>query len=300
MTNSVNKKRRVLVLGGTGMLGHKLVQRLEGPHEVWCTVRTGFDEVERFGIYTAGRTIENVSVERETDLRRAIEASRPDVVVNAVGIIKQLPSSKDVITTLTVNSILPHRLAQLGEEYGFHLVCISTDCVFSGERGNYSETDPADALDLYGRSKNIGEVTAGNCLTIRTSIIGRELATAHSLVEWFLSNRGAKVKGYANAIYSGFPTVVFADILSELLQRESYLTGLFHVSSDPIDKYELLRMIDREFGAGVEIERFEDFRIDRSLDSTRFRQATGFAPLPWDEMVRLMAADAAPYASWRQ
>jgi len=300
MMNNVKERKRILILGATGMLGHKLVQCLEPTLEVWSTIRSNYEHVKKYGLFVPEKTIETVNVENETDLRRAIETSDPDVVINAVGIIKQLPSSKDVVATLTVNSILPHRLKQLSDEYGFYLVCVSTDCVFGGDKGNYREDDPADALDLYGRSKNIGEVTEGNCLTLRTSIIGRELGSSHSLVEWFLNNRGRTVKGFTNAIYSGFPTVVFADILLELLLRETPLTGLYHVSSEPINKYELLSLVNREYDAGAEIVPFDDFRIDRSLDSTRFRSETGFTPPKWEEMIRRMAADETPYDAWRQ
>ena len=297
---NLNKRKRILVLGGTGMLGHKLVQYLAREHDVQCTIRKGFESVSRYGIFQPETTMENVNVENEEDLRRAIQAVEPDFVINAAGIIKQLPSSKDVITTLNVNSILPHRLEEFSGDFGFNLICISTDCVFEGTKGNYREDDPADALDLYGRSKNIGEVAGDKCLTIRTSIIGRELQSNHSLVEWFLSNRGKHVNGFVNAIYSGFPTVVFADIILDLLRREAPLNGLYHVSSDPINKFELLELVNREFNAGVQIKPFEDFSIDRSLDSSRFRAATGFVPPKWPEMIKRLAADTTPYDLWRR
>lgn len=288
------------MIGGTGMLGHKLVQTLENGFDTWATIRGSFDRVERFGIFQKDRTIENVNVEDSESLRRAIEQARPDAVINAVGVIKQLPTANDTITTLTINSILPHRLSQLSTEFGFRLITVSTDCVFSGEKGNYTEDDLPDAYDLYGKSKNLGEVAGERCLTIRTSIIGRELGSAHSLIEWFLGNRGGTVKGFANAIYSGFPTVVFADIISDLLLNHPDLNGLYHISSDPISKYELLRLVNESYGAGIDVERFEDFRIDRSLDSSRFREKTGFMPSNWKQMIERMAADPTPYDSWRK
>lgn len=281
------------------MLGHKLVQVLGSRHETWATIRGKFSDVEHFLFFEDDQTIENVDVTNEKAVRRAINSARPDVVVNAVGVIKQMPESGDVVTTLSVNSIFPHRLAQLSDEYGFRLVCISTDCVFDGKKGNYNESDDPTALDLYGRSKNLGEVVTGNCITLRTSIIGRELASRHSLVEWFLSKRSEKVNGFVNAIYSGFPTVVFADIIENLIAEHPDLRGLYHVSSDAITKFDLLGLINEQYQANVEIERYEDFRIDRSLDSTKFREATGFKPRPWDEMIVEMAADPTPYDSWK-
>jgi dTDP-4-dehydrorhamnose reductase len=291
---------KVLVLGGNGMLGHKLVQQLGPQFDVWTTVRQSFETINRYRIFEEDKTFDRIDAEDPTQLEAVISKLLPDVVINAVGVIKQLPSSHDVITTLTVNSILPHRLAEFSRRFGFRLICVSTDCVFSGEKGMYAESDVADASDLYGRSKNLGEVTEVNCLTIRTSIIGRELASSHSMVEWFLSNRGGNVNGYVNAIYSGFPTIVFADIIAILLREHPDLHGLYHVSSEPINKFELLGIIDRAYGSNIHIDRFENFAIDRSLDSTRFQEATGFKPLPWPEMVDLMAGDATPYDAFRK
>ncbi len=289
---------RVLVFGAGGMLGHKLMQVLRSNHEVFGTVRGSAESLVPFA--PADRIIADVSVEDPNSIRRAIEKIKPDVVINAIGIIKQLPDSKNVITTLTVNSIFPHRLAELGKEFGFKLITISTDCVFSGSRGSYSEDDVPDATDLYGKSKNLGEVVGDNCLTLRTSIIGHELGTAHSLIDWFLSNRGGNVKGFANAIYSGFPTVVFAAIIDNLIRNHPNLAGLYHVSSDPVNKYDLLSLVNETYGSDVTIERDEEFRIDRSLDSTRFRNETGFAPGSWKEMIGMMADDAKIYSRWKQ
>ena len=288
---------RVLVFGAGGMLGHKLMQVLGANYEVFGTVRDATRKLEPFA--PGERLVVNVAVDDLDSIRRTIETVKPDVVINAIGIIKQLPDSKNVITTLTVNSIFPHRLAELGEEFGFRLIAISTDCVFSGSRGNYSEDDIPDAVDLYGRSKNLGEVVGDNCLTLRTSIIGHELGSAHSLIDWFLSNQGGKVKGYANAIYSGFPTVVFASIIDNLIRNHPKLSGLYHVSSNPISKYDLLTLVNNAYASDVAIERDEDFKIDRSLDSSRFRKETGFAPAPWSEMVDSMKTDAKIYGRWK-
>ena len=284
---------RVLVFGAGGMLGHKLMQVLGPGHDVFGTTRGETEQLERFA--DSAHLISQVSVEVPESIRTALETIRPEVVIDAIGIIKQLPDSKNVITTLTVNSIFPHRLAELSREFGFRLITISTDCVFSGSRGNYSEEDTPDAVDLYGKSKNLGEVAGENCLTLRTSIIGHELGSAHSLVDWFLSNRGGKVKGFANAIYSGFPTVAFAAIIDNLIRSHPKLSGLYHVSSDPISKYDLLGLINEAYSLNITIERDKEFRIDRSLDSTRFRTEVGFSPKSWNEMIDLMADDAEIY-----
>lgn len=290
---------KILVLGGTGMLGHKLVQEWSGRFEVWAAIRGQFADYEKYGIFERDRTIEGIDAMDFATIEAAIKKVKPDVVVNAIGIIKQLPSAKNTVLTLTVNSILPHKLAELAESKNFRLISVSTDCIFDGKKGNYADDDPSDAEDLYGKSKYLGEVAGRNCLTIRTSIIGRELESAHSLVEWFLSNRGAKIKGFTKAIYSGFPTIVLADIIADVLENHAALEGVYQVSSEPINKFDLTNLFNKYYDARIEIEADSDFQIDRSLNSDRFRSLTGFKPDTWEKMVEKMAADPTPYDEWR-
>lgn len=290
---------RILVFGASGMLGHKLVQELSPHAEIWGTVRGSAEPLARYGIFDISRIVPNIDVNDETSVLSAISETNPEVVINAIGVVKQLPSASDVIATLTINSIFPHRLARLSADFGFRLLTVSTDCVFDGVKGNYTESDKPNADDLYGKSKNLGEVTYGNALTLRTSIIGRELATRHSLVEWFLSNEGGSVNGFTNAIYSGFPTAILADIIKSLIFDHPELTGLYHVSSKPINKYELLKLIKTNFGSNIRIEPFDELRIDRSLDSTRFREDTGFRAQSWELMIERMASDPTPYNKWK-
>lgn len=282
------------------MLGHKLVQTWRDRFDVWTTLKGDYQEYEDLGIFERKKTFDRTDVENFEKIANVIEKIEPDVIFNAVGIIKQLPSSKNVIKTLTINSIFPHRLAEIVEKSGARLINISTDCVFDGKKGNYNEEDVSNATDVYGKSKNLGEVTGANCLTLRTSIIGREIRTRHSLVEWFLSNRGTKVKGFVNAIYSGFPTIVLAGIIADLIDNHKNLSGLYHVSAEPINKYDLLKLINEAYEAKVEIQPFDDFWIDRSLDSTKFRRETGFKTASWREMIKLMADDETPYDRWRK
>ena len=296
----LGSKMRVLIFGASGMLGHKLYQQMKTDFEVFATTRSDFDSIGPFVIFDRSSLIENIDVLDIESVRFAIERSKPDVVVNAVGLVKQLSESEDVFKTLSINSVFPQRLAALSNEFGFRLITVSTDCVFSGDKGNYSENDIADANDLYGISKFLGELKDENCLTIRTSIIGRELTTSHSLVEWFLSNRGKNVKGYVNAIYSGFPTITLAKIVSDIITEHLELNGVYHVSSDPINKFELLRLLNKYYRANAVIEPFEGFAIDRSLDSSAFRKATGFSPVFWEQMIEQMAADPAPYDKWKE
>lgn len=292
--------KKLLIVGGTGMLGHKLAQKLADRFVICTTIRGSFANVKRYGIFDSSHTVENIDVASPADLDRAIQQTEPAAVVNCVGVVKQVPGAQDAIQTVTINSILPHRLAELSSRHGFRLVLISTDCVYRGDRGNYSEVDVPDAVDLYGRSKILGEVDAPNVITIRTSLIGRELASAHGLIEWFLGNRGGTIKGFRHAIFSGFPTVVFADIIGNLLTSWPDLRGIYHVSSDPIDKFSLLCLANTAFNAGITIIPDDGLVIDRSLDSTRFRQATGFITPSWNDMMERMAADLTPYDEWRK
>lgn len=273
------------------MLGHKLAQEWRDMFDVYGTLRGGFGEFGRFGVIDRARVVEHVDVTDDIAVRNAVETIAPDVIFNAAGVIKQLPSSKNTVTALTVNSVFPHRLAEIAASLGARLVTVSTDCVFKGDRGMYRESDEPDAADLYGLSKRLGEVDAPGCLTLRTSIIGPELLTRHSLLEWFLSNEGGAVRGFRGAIYSGFPTVALARVIARILTEHRDLSGLYHVSSEPIDKFMLLSQIKAAYGARIGIEPDDDFRIDRSLDSTRFRDATGFQPPDWPELVATMAAD---------
>lgn len=281
------------------MLGHQLIRRWEKRFDVWATLRGEFSEFDAYGFYRREKTFDLVDVEDVEVIAGIIEKVRPQVIFNAVGIIKQVPTVQNVIRTLMINSVFPHQLAEIALNCGCRLINISTDCVFDGKRGNYTEEDLPNATDLYGKSKNLGEVIQKNCLTIRTSIIGRELKTSHSLLEWFLGNRGKRVSGFRKAIYSGFPTSVLADIIGDLIERFPDLDGLFHISSEPINKYELLKLVREEFDVDIEIEPFDDFFIDRSLDSTKFRKRTGFQPLDWRTMVRQMAQDWEIYEKWR-
>jgi dTDP-4-dehydrorhamnose reductase len=291
---------KILVIGGGGMLGHKLVQTFNDQFDVWTTLKRKFSDYEKYGIFDENKTIEAVDIEEFESVENVVKKIKPQVIINAVGIIKQLPSSKNVVKTLSINSIFPHKLVEVADRYSAKLIQISTDCVFDGEKGNYTEEDVSNATDVYGKSKNLGEIVGANCLTLRTSIIGRELQTSHSLVEWFLSSRGKKIKGFSNAIYSGFPTIVLADIIADLIHNHKDVAGLYHVSSEPINKLELLKLLNKAYRAEVEIEPFDDFRIDRSLDSSKFRQETGFSPASWEKMIERMTNDPTPYQKWRK
>jgi dTDP-4-dehydrorhamnose reductase len=290
---------KVLVLGGTGMLGHKLWQTLRKRHDTWVTVRAPAASLRRFGdLFDPARTVDGVAADAFATVARALDAVRPAVVVNAIGIIKQDPAATDPVPAITVNALFPHLLAEYCSAAGTRLVHVSTDCVFAGDRGPYAEADRPDAEDLYGRSKLLGEVDRPGCLTLRTSIIGRELEGQYGLVEWFLAQRGS-VRGYTHAVFSGLPTALLASTVADILDRFPQLTGLYHVAAAPINKYDLLGLLRKAYDVPVTIEPFDGVRVNRSLNDGRFRSATGFAPPPWTELVRLIAEDPTPYDKWR-
>jgi dTDP-4-dehydrorhamnose reductase len=283
---------RVLILGGTGMLGHKLCQTLGSQFDVFATFRSAAPSLP--AVFARVTPLENVDVTRAAQVRSIISDTHPDVVVNAVGIIKQVAEAKDPIPSIAVNSLLPHQLAALAAANGAKLIHVSTDCVFSGSRGAYRENDVPDPVDLYGRSKLLGEVDSP-CLTLRTSIIGRELRTRVGLLEWFLAQAGRSVRGFNGAIYSGLTTAALADVFSNLIHRDVPLSGLWHVSSEPITKYQLLVMINEAFDANIRIEQDEEFQCDRSLESARFWQEVNLPRPTWTEMIRALAKDTTPY-----
>jgi dTDP-4-dehydrorhamnose reductase len=278
----------VLVLGVSGMLGSTAFNILsENPDlNVYATARNP-DVGRYFSDRLAKNIIYGIDVEQHDSLVRAIATSKPKVIVNCVGLVKQLSTADNPLFALPLNSMLPHRLLGLCDAIGSRLIHISTDCVYSGTKGGYSETDPPDAQDLYGRSKAIGEVVAENAVTLRTSIIGHELGGARSLLNWFLSQND-DVKGFTRAIFSGLPTVELSRVIRDVVIPNSKLSGLFHVASEPINKYDLLTMIAEVYGKRIVIKPSDELVIDRTLNATRFLSATSYRPAPWPELVRSM------------
>ena len=281
---------RVLVLGASGMLGNaafRLFAESDG-FDVVGTVR-GERSRKFFPVSLQSALISGVDVENIDSLMRVFGDTKPDLVINCIGLVKQLAEADDPLAAIPINSLLPHRLARLCAVAGARFVHMSTDCVFSGSKGMYTESDPSDAKDLYRRSKFLGEVDYLNAVTLRTSIIGHELEGARSLVGWFLSQSGP-VKGFKKAIFAGLPTVEIARLIRDYVIPNPCLHGLYHVSADPISKYDLLRLVVDTYGKTIDIEADESFVIDRSLDSSRFRSVTGFQPKPWADLVASMKA----------
>jgi dTDP-4-dehydrorhamnose reductase len=287
----------LLILGGGGMLGHKLWQTAAPRMTTWVTMRGDGSALP--DTFDRSRIVGGVHAEQFDTVVRAFELVRPDVVVNCLGVVKQRADAADPLVALTVNGVFPHRVAALCAAAGSRLVHISTDCVFSGQRGGYVETDPPDAIDLYGRTKHLGEVSGPGCLTLRTSIIGRELATSRGLVEWFLGTDGI-VPGYTHAVFSGVTTAELSRVILHVIAEHPALAGVYHVAAEPISKHDLLVRLNVALGRGATIRPDPSVRIDRSLDGRRFAAAASYAAPPWDRMIEELSADVPAYETWRQ
>lgn len=282
------EKMRVLVLGASGMLGNavlRLFAESTGFHVVGSVRSANVLSLLPKALHD--QIICGVDVENTDSLAALFTRSRPDVVINCIGLVKQLANADDPLTAIPINSLLPHRLARLCDLAGARLIHISTDCVFTGTVGRYREQDFPDAQDLYGRSKYLGEVSYPHAVTLRTSIIGHELSSAHSLVGWFLSQQ-KRVQGYTRAVFSGVPTVELAQIIRDRVIPNPTLQGLYHVSAAPISKFDLLALVAEAYGKSIEIVPDDSVVIDRSLDSTYFSKSAGYQAPSWPELVQKM------------
>ncbi|MFC1590938.1 dTDP-4-dehydrorhamnose reductase family protein [Thermodesulfobacteriota bacterium] len=289
----MNRKQRILILGGTGMLGHVLLRYLsaDSQYDVRATARSfaGLEKHFPEEMLKRFRT-DGVDAKYFDSVIRALASFQPDIVINCIGLIKQLPMASDPLSAITVNALLPHRISLICRTAGARLVHISTDCVFDGTKGMYTEADTSNAEDLYGRTKFLGEVDYPHCFCLRTSIIGHELKGRYGLIEWFLA-QSQKVRGFRKAIYSGFPTIELARIIHTHVLPNPGLSGIYHVSSAPISKYDLLCRVAEQYEKEIEIEPCDDFVQDRSMDSSVFQKETGYRPPAWDNLVESMRSD---------
>ena len=280
---------RILILGGSGMLGHRLWINLSKEHEVWVTVRgdgSEFPDVPEFPRQFIRPMVDALNFDQVV---RAFASIQPDLVINCIGLIKQMGHlARDPLFSISLNAMLPHRISMVCRTAKIRMIHISTDCVFNGKKGNYLESDPSDAEDLYGRTKFLGEVSYPHCITLRTSIIGREIKNRLGLIEWFLSQQGT-IHGYRKAIYTGFTTDELSRIISDYVIPHSSLSGVMNVSSEKISKYDLLMLAKKAFKKDIEIIPDDEFFCDRSLDSSRFRQLTGYQPPSWENMIQELA-----------
>lgn len=287
----MNRSPRILVLGASGMLGNAVLrwfdQHFDG--ELVASVRdpavlSGLQQRVQRARFIAGADVCNME-----KLEALLREARPNVVINCVGVVKQLAGAEDPLQAIPINALFPHRLARWCGLLGARLIHISTDCVFSGKRGAYREDDVADAEDLYGRSKLMGEPQAPHVVTLRTSIIGHELNSVHALLGWFLSQRGV-VPGFSNAVFSALPTVELARVIGEYVLPNPELRGVYHVAGPTINKYELLKLVAQIYRSDSQVYAVPTLVVDRSLDGRRFQALTGYQPPDWPALVEGMRA----------
>lgn len=271
------------MLGSTGLIGVTVLKVLsEKPSlDVFGTVRSECSALKLKNIFTG------VDIQDHSKVLDIFVSIHPDIVINCVGATKHKGDGNQPINAINLNALFPHTLAQICNLIGTRLIHISTDCVFSGKKGSYTECDEPDADDVYGKSKALGEVLYGDTLTIRTSTIGHELNTNYGLLNWFLSQEN-KCKGFKNAVFSGLPTVVLAQVIRDYILNNNSLKGLYHIAASPINKYDLLKLIAEVYGKKIDIELNEEFVIDRSLDATKFNLATGFKCPEWRQLIETM------------
>jgi dTDP-4-dehydrorhamnose reductase len=297
-----NENMEILVLGGTGMLGHKMFQVLRKRFPgTSCTIRGSMcdAQLQHIELFQAGNVCERVDPLDLTAFKEFLLDHKPKVIINCVGIVKQRLEAQEAIPSILVNALLPHQLAAICNSWGGRLIHISTDCVFSGRRGNYQETDLTDAEDLYGRSKALGELLSENVLTLRTSIIGRELFHFQSLLEWFLAQNHATVRGYTRAMYSGTTTIQLASVVGNVIRDYPFLAGLYQVTGPTLSKCELLSLLRNAYALDVEVIPDNECSCDRSMSGEKFRRATGYVSPGWLELVEELATDETAYEQWR-
>ena len=289
---------RILILGASGMIGHKLWQGLSARFDNVCAVlHKGREAFSWTSLYDGSSVTDNVDLSDFHRTGKLLDTLAPDVILNAVGITKRHIRDGNMLDTVLLNSALPHYLAGWCRDRGARVFQFSTDCVFSGKDGNYTEDSATDAEDEYGRTKAIGELRDNCAITLRTSFIGRELSACTELLEWFLAQEGGKIQGFTNAHYSGVTTRFLCRAVGDIIDMHPNLSGLYHLSSKPISKYELLCLARDSFGLDVEIEPYDGFTCKRTLDGSRLIADTGIKVPAWEEMMLDIAGESEFYSS---
>ena len=283
----------ILIIGGNGMLGHQFTRYLSKNHNVKVTLRNKLESYKNLNLFSKENSYCNVDIRSLNSVLEVFEDFVPQAVINCSGITKQLTFQDSAASIIKVNSLFPHQLAEVCTQYNTRLVQLSTDCIYSGTKGLYKEEDPSDALDLYGKTKFLGEVDSENVITLRKSTIGLELNSNHGLIEWFLKQKDKdKVNGYTKAIYSGFTSVVLAELIEKIIVEQKSLSGIWNLASSPISKFDLLRgLADRLDKFEIEIVPDDKINIDRSLDPTKFNELTGYVSPSWNSMLDQLAEE---------
>ena len=281
---------KLLILGANGLLGNTLTKYFfeKNNYETYGFLRDS-SKLKFFKRKHISRLIIIQDVLNIYDLRRKIKKLMPDVIINCIGQTNKIRGENlnNIEKYINLNSLFPFRLKEICGEIKSRLIHFSSDCVFSGEKGFYSEKDNPDPTDIYGKSKLLGELDYENIITIRKSVIGHELDSKKGLLEWFLNYEGI-VEGYKEAIFSGLTVLELARIIDMYILPNKDIKGIIHLSGDPISKYNLLKIIANQYNKIIKIEPNEDIKIDRSLNSDNFKNLTGYKSEPWSLLVKSM------------
>jgi dTDP-4-dehydrorhamnose reductase len=283
---------RILVLGSTGMLGFQFFKTSwERGIDVYGIARNTAPICNVIGNNAASKLITLQDTRDLQALDSIISSLKPQFVVNCIGVIKQSLLAENAFESISINALLPHQLEKLGTKYQFRLIHISTDCVFDGKKGMYIESDISNAEDLYGRTKYLGEVGYGSGITLRTSIIGHELSEhKHGLIDWFIG-APPHVKGYKKAVFSGLTTIELSRVILDYILPGNIPAGIYQVSAQPINKYDLLHLVKEVYGLDKEIIADSEVCIDRSLDGGRFESLAGYHCPDWHTLITDMFKD---------
>ncbi|MEA9598545.1 SDR family oxidoreductase [Polynucleobacter sp. AP-Sanab-80-C2] len=279
---------KVLVLGANGMLGNEIFQAISKSNNIdsYGTLRHS-NLLNQFAPELSAKLIDGVEASNLEGVRKILRSLLPEKVINCIA-INHFDRTRDQIdAAYKINVLLPHFLAKECRKIGSRLIHISTDGVFSGIKGGYSEFDIPDPIDEYGLQKLQGEVYYENCITLRTSMIGHSLNGQSGLLDWFLGQQDF-CKGYINAMFSGLPTIEIANIIKDIIIPDASLTGLYHLSADPISKYEVLELIASEYEKKIELIADNSFTINRTLDSSKFKLHTGYTAPSWEKLISHM------------
>ena len=287
---------KVCVLGAGGLLGHMLIRVLGATLDVYGTTRESRSDSSPLARFLPqDKWIDNIDASKFDSINKVFGTTNFDTVINCIGLIKQRNAQTTEHEMMLINAEFPHHLAQVANHQGARVIHISTDCVFSGDKGNYVETDTPDPVDVYGKSKLFGELNDVKNLTLRSSHIGRELTIRKSFIEWLLSQKSGHVEGYGHAIYSGLTSQELARLISELLNAKKGITGMFHVSSQPISKLEIINKLNELLNLEIDVTSDSKVQINRSLNSDKFRLATNLIPNNWDKMLSDFCKDQKNY-----
>lgn len=284
---------KILVLGASGLIGHKLFQTMkDAGHDVYGVLhgeKTSFPEVD---FLQKDSVIESVDVLDFDKLHGILYAIQPNVVLNCVGITKRKEEVNDPFQAISVNALFPHKLANLAKDMNFRVIHFSTDCVFNGELGNYNEESNTTGEDAYGKTKALGEIRYPHTLTIRSSFIGRELAGKTELLEWLISENGNTIKGFTQAWYSGVSTIFMAKTVLDIIENYPDISDLYQLAiPEPISKYDLLCLARDAFQLDIEIIPDGNFEIKPTLDGSKLTNAMDLTIPSWQEMMNELAAD---------